>query len=71
LELSSSFIMQCAPSEQRSLSILTDVFPDICQILGPNCADILQQHRKIELEAIVSAKQSASLILRAARHSEN
>ncbi len=64
--LPESFIMKCSPSEQKALPILNSVFPDYAAVVGPNCADLLANARKIELEAIISAKGSVEPIVAAA-----
>lgn len=58
-----TFIMPCSESERQSLSTLASVFPDVRETVGPTCASLLEQGRKIELEAIVSAQQTAGPIL--------
>ena len=38
-------------------------FPDLRETVGPKCMSFLEHGRKIELEAIVSAQQTAALLL--------
>jgi hypothetical protein len=53
--LPQTFIMSCAPSELTSLSFLRNVLPDFRELIGPNCAALLDDGRKIELEAVASS----------------
>ena len=64
--LPESFILRCSPSERKSLPVLNKALPDLKQLVGPKCADLIQQGRKIELEAVVSAMTSTSSILQPA-----
>ena len=52
--LPQTFIMSCASSEQTSLSLLGTVLPDFRELIGPDCAALLDDGRKIELEAVAS-----------------
>jgi hypothetical protein len=54
IELPESFIISCAPSEKQSLSFLESVLPDYRALVGPDCATLLDDGRKIELEAVVT-----------------
>jgi hypothetical protein len=40
--------------EQLAMSLVCEVWPDFAQSLGPGCARILDDNRKLELEALVS-----------------
>jgi hypothetical protein len=61
--LPESFTLDLSPSERQSLPLLNAVFGDLTEIVGPKCADLLEQGRKIELDAIVSSKpRTASLL---------
>ncbi len=53
--LPQTFIMSCAPSEQASLSFLGTVLPDFRELVGPDCAALLDKGCKIELEAVASS----------------
>jgi hypothetical protein len=55
-----------APSELAALSVLQTILPDLAELLGPQCARILASGRKLELDAIVSLRQTASPIVLAA-----
>lgn len=55
VELPQSYIMSCSASEQKSLPLLGTVLPDFRDIVGPDCAALLEDGRKIELEAVASA----------------
>lgn len=68
--LPESFILPCSPSERKSLSLLKKALPDFHQLVGPTCADLIRQGRKIELEAVVSAKTATSSILQSALPSD-
>ena len=50
-----AFIMSCAPCERSSLTLLGSVLPDFRELIGPVCAALLDDGRKIELEAVVSS----------------
>lgn len=63
VQLPDSFIMSCAPSEISSLSCLAAVFPDFGSVVGDRCAALLNEGRKSELEAIVSALAGTRPIL--------
>ncbi len=58
-----TFVMHCSASERRSMALLTTVFPDLEQVVGKRCHELLSDGRKIELEAVVSALDGASSIL--------
>lgn len=68
VELPQAFIMLCAPSEQTSLSFLEAVFPDFREVVGANCAGLLADGRKIELEAIATALGPPGPLLMPALH---
>jgi hypothetical protein len=61
--LPDSFIMKSSFSERQSLPVLKKAFPDLHDTLGVECAKILEQGRKIELDAIVSASHTNTSIL--------
>ncbi len=67
MELPESSAIPCAPSEQESFTFLKEVFPDLSETVGRQCASLLEAGRKIELEATVSAYGEASAILSAAK----
>ena len=52
--LPQTFILSCAPSEKASLPFLEKAFPDFREVVGPNCAGLLKDGQKIELEAVAS-----------------
>ena len=41
-----------APSEQRSVALLKEVFPDFGKTVGRSCTHMLERRQKIELEAV-------------------
>ncbi len=51
-----------APSEQQSLTLLGNVLPDLCDTVGRDCARLLEQGRKIELEGVRSCRQGVAAI---------
>ncbi len=61
--VSDSFTIPLSTSEQRSLVVLKKVLPDLRKILGPECHGLLAKHRKVELEAVVSAKGGVAALL--------
>lgn len=63
--------LPCNPSEAESLSILDDVLPDLAEVVGPACASLLLQRRKIELDAVVTALGSPASLLRPALPAES
>ena len=56
-------IMRCADSELAARSVLTQVLPDLVETVGPQCAGLLADGRKIELDAIVSLRNGAESLL--------
>lgn len=50
-----AYILKCAPSEQQALPLLDGVFPDFRETVGPKCSLLLEQGRKIELEAVLTS----------------
>ncbi len=40
--------------EQRTMSLVREVWPEFAKSIGPNCARLLDANRKLELEALVS-----------------
>jgi hypothetical protein len=50
-----SYWIKLSRSERRSLPVLNEAFPDFRDVAGPHCAAELDNGRKLELEAIVSA----------------
>lgn len=63
IDIRESFKMQLSPSEQRSLPVLRSAFPDFAEVVGAGCAGVLENGRKIELEAVVSAGGSLAAFL--------
>lgn len=63
IELPDSFEITFATSERAAMSLLNKVFPDLNEIVGPKCADLLQHGRKIEIEAAVTAMGTAARLL--------
>ena len=63
VSLPEPFVQRCAPSEQESMSLLSTVFPDYREVVGESCSRLLEQARKIELEAVVSALGSPAALL--------
>lgn len=63
--------MPCAPSELEAIRILEQVFPDLCQTVGAESARTLKEGNKIEIEAVVSAKETPAALLRSADLVEN
>jgi len=59
-----SVSIPCTISEQKTLAFLNDVYPGVKEVLGTQCALILDQGRKVELEAILGSKNPAATILR-------
>ena len=65
VRLPDSFVMRCAPTEISSLTFLAEVFSDFREVVGSNCAKLLEEGRKIELEAVVSALGESAPIVSA------
>ncbi|MEX0678262.1 MAG: hypothetical protein WD063_14370 [Pirellulales bacterium] len=63
VSIARSFTLQFTPSEQESMSLLSTVFPDYREVVGESCSRLLEQARKIELEAVVSALGSPAVLL--------
>ena len=60
------FQIRLAPSEQEALPLVDTLFPDMCETLGPQCTQRLQQAHKIELEVLLQARTTAAKVLRSA-----
>jgi hypothetical protein len=56
-----------AASEQQSLTLLRSVLPDLGDTVGRDCARLLEQGRKIELEGVRSGREGVEAIARAVR----
>jgi hypothetical protein len=56
-------IMRCADSELAARSVIQQVLPNLAETVGPQCAALLAEGRKIELEAIVSLHEGAASFL--------
>jgi hypothetical protein len=54
-----------AASEQQSMTLLRTVLPDLADTVGRDCARMLEQGRKIELEAVRSSPGGLPAIARA------
>ncbi len=61
------FSMPCAPSEQQSLGLLKKVLPDLGEIVGRNCASMLDQGIKIELDGFEGGQMMKALIVQCRR----
>lgn len=44
--------------EQRAMLLVREVWPDFAASVGPNCARLLSGNRKLELEALVSFRET-------------
>lgn len=64
VKLPDTFIMRCSRSERRSLPVLWKVFPELIKTVGVNCAQLLEQGRKIELDAVRTALRTSTPLLR-------
>jgi hypothetical protein len=62
-DLPDSFILRSSPFEVASLELLERVFPDVRATVGERSSRLLNEGRKIELEAVVSALGSPARIL--------
>ena len=51
-------------AEIQSMAVLEKVFPDFGSLLGPECAKLLAEKRKIEIEAVISYSRAANGIVR-------
>ena len=54
IKIQKSFTIRLSRSEREALAMLDEVFPDYRNVVGPNCAGILKQNRKIEAEVLFS-----------------
>lgn len=61
--LPDTFHIRLSRSERRSMTPLSRVLPDLEQLIGNRCYDLLTGGRKTELEAVVSALAGARSIL--------
>ena len=61
-QLPEGFLMSLSKSERRSVPFLREVLPDLAKIVGRHCAQLLEDGRKIELEAVSSANLFAGLL---------
>ena len=66
LAVPKSHTLASAPSEQAALALLPKILPELPELVGPQCADLLSRGRKIELDAVVSLCHSAAPIVQAA-----
>ena len=68
LEMSSteSIRIRCTRSERQAVALLNKVFPDYPDRIGDNCAALLRQGYKIELEAMLGSKQLVVPVLESA-----
>ena len=64
LSSTTTILIPLAPSEQQALTILRDVLPDLGDTVGVNCVRMLEQGRKIELEALGSSRTGMAAIAR-------
>jgi hypothetical protein len=51
----------CDPLEQQSLPLLKEVLPDLTKTVGKNCARMLEQGQKLELDGFGSDKKRATI----------
>lgn len=63
VQLPDSYTIRCSRSERRALPLLQKVFPDLVKMVGANCAKMLEQGRKIELDAVQSALRAFTPLL--------
>ncbi len=61
-----TYWLQLSPAEADSRRFLDDCFRDVRAVVGPICAEMLAKGMKLELEAVVSALGSPSLLLQRA-----
>ncbi len=66
---SAGISFRCAPSEMKSLALLRQVFPDLIQTIGQDCARLVEAGNKIELEAVGRHAGIGAAIARLARSS--
>lgn len=64
VQLPDEWIFRCSPSERKSLPVLFKAFPDLRRILGFKCARVLEDGRKLEIDAVRSALGAVELLLR-------
>lgn len=57
-----SMLVPAAPSEIDSLAFLKDAFPNCVDATGVACAQIIQRGFKLELEALVSARNASAVL---------
>jgi hypothetical protein len=57
--LPDSYTIQLSKAESDALPAVETAIGDLSAAVGPNCAAMLRQARKIELEAVVSASRQA------------
>jgi hypothetical protein len=57
-----SILVPAAPSEIDSLAFLKDAFPNCADATGVACAQIIQRGFKLELEALVSARNASAVL---------
>ena len=54
ITIQESFLIPLSAEEQRAIVLLREFCPDFSQLVGPTCAKLLDDNRKIESEALVS-----------------
>jgi len=67
LSATTSASLPLAASEQQSLTLLRKVLPDLGDTVGRECARMLEQGRKIELEGVRSSREGVAAIARSVR----
>lgn len=54
VDVRESITIPLPEEERRAMTLVREVCPNFAQLIGPNCAQLLDGDRKLELEALVS-----------------
>lgn len=63
VDVRESITIALLESELRAMSLLQEVWPEYSTFVGPNCAQMLADNRKLELEALVSFRTRPAIDL--------
>lgn len=70
VSLSESHTIPMSDSEVRAMQLCSEALPDLAQVVGQRCANLLSQGRKLEIEGVVSASGNTAALLSIAAATE-
>ena len=62
--ISESVTIALSDTERAAIALVETVTPDLPQLIGPQCTDLLRAGRKLEVEAILTGLHDVDAILR-------